>query len=61
MYRYFTGLRLALSTMALASALFAQRDLSTLAGTITDSSGGVVANAKVTTQPKLPPVRCTRF
>jgi hypothetical protein len=27
---------------------FAQRDLSTLAGTITDSSGGVVANAKVT-------------
>ena len=48
MYRYFTGLRLALSTMALASALFAQRDLSTLAGTITDSSGGVVANAKVT-------------
>jgi hypothetical protein len=28
--------------------MFAQRDLSTLAGTITDPSGGVVANAKVT-------------
>jgi hypothetical protein len=28
--------------------VFAQRDLSTLAGTITDTSGGVVVNAKVT-------------
>ncbi|HEY3840145.1 MAG TPA: carboxypeptidase regulatory-like domain-containing protein [Bryobacteraceae bacterium] len=28
--------------------MFAQRDLSTLAGTITDSSGGVVVNAQVT-------------
>src|SRR5215813_12139265 len=31
-----------------ASALFAQRDLATLVGTVTDPSGGVVANAKVT-------------
>ncbi len=49
MYRYVTGLRMALlSWLFFASAMFAQRDLSTLAGTITDSSGGVVANAKVT-------------
>ena len=31
-----------------ASAVFAQRDLATLVGTVTDPSGGVVANAKVT-------------
>src|SRR5438477_4842645 len=30
-----------------ACAAFAQRDLSTLAGTVTDTSGGVVANAAV--------------
>ena len=47
MYRFFVGLRVALC-LTIASAAFAQRDLSTLAGTITDSSGGVVANAKVT-------------
>src|SRR5579872_4087742 len=41
------GLRLTLLTLVGACAAFAQRDLSTLAGTITDSSGGVVANAKV--------------
>jgi hypothetical protein len=28
--------------------MFAQRDLATLVGTVTDPSGGVVANAKVT-------------
>jgi Carboxypeptidase regulatory-like domain len=48
MFRYFTGLRIALLALFCACAVFAQRDLSTLAGTITDTSGGVVANAKVT-------------
>src|SRR3984957_2775166 len=48
MFRYLTGLRIALLALLCACAVFAQRDLSTLAGTITDSSGGVVANAKVT-------------
>jgi hypothetical protein len=42
------GLRVALLTVVGACVAFAQRDLSTLAGTITDASGGVVANAKVT-------------
>ncbi|HLK67717.1 MAG TPA: carboxypeptidase regulatory-like domain-containing protein [Bryobacteraceae bacterium] len=42
------GLRLALLALVAASTVFAQRDLSTLAGTISDSSGGVVVNAKVT-------------
>ena len=48
MYRCFTGLRIALLFVFCVCAVFAQRDLSTLAGTITDPSGGVVANAKVT-------------
>ncbi len=48
MYRHFTGLRIALFASFFLCALFAQRDLATLAGTITDSSGGVVVNAKVT-------------
>ncbi len=48
MYRYFKGLRVALLTLFCACALFAQRDLATLAGTITDPSGGVITNAKVT-------------
>src|SRR5580698_7442614 len=48
MFRYFTGLRIALLALVCACAVFAQRDLATLAGTVTDSSGGVVANAKVT-------------
>ncbi len=47
MYRL-AGLRTALLVLVSASALFAQRDLATLAGTITDPSGGVVPNAKVT-------------
>jgi hypothetical protein len=34
--------------VAAATSMFAQRDLATLAGTVTDSTGGVVANAKVT-------------
>src|SRR5450755_676072 len=48
MYRFPAGLRVALFTLICAGASFAQRDLSTLAGTITDTSGGVVVNAKVT-------------
>ena len=48
MYRFLKPLRLVLLVLAFACAMFAQRDLSTLAGTITDPSGGVVANAKVT-------------
>ena len=48
MERYLTGHRVACLFLLCAGAAFAQRDLATLAGTITDSSGGVVANAKVT-------------
>jgi len=48
MNRFIAGLRIALITLICACALFAQRDLSTLVGTVTDSSGGVIANAKVT-------------
>jgi hypothetical protein len=39
--------RLSLLAVLVLSAAFAQRDLSTLAGTVTDSSGGVVVNASV--------------
>src|SRR5580658_7319202 len=42
------GLRIALFTLVCAGMAFAQRDLATLAGTITDASGGVVTSAKVT-------------
>jgi hypothetical protein len=48
MFRYVTGARVALVALVCASSAFAQRDLSTLAGTITDTTGVVVANAKVT-------------
>jgi len=48
MYLRSAGLRLALFSLFSASAIFAQRDLATLVGTVTDSSGGVVGNAKVT-------------
>ena len=47
MYRFVSGLRIALLALVCACAMFAQRDLSTLAGTVIDSSGGVIANAKV--------------
>jgi hypothetical protein len=48
MLRCFRGLRFALLVSFAACAALAQRDLATLAGTITDSSGSVVPNAKVT-------------
>jgi hypothetical protein len=47
MKRYHFGLRIALLTLICAGALFAQRDLGTLVGTVTDPSGGVVIGAKV--------------
>ncbi|HEX3880748.1 MAG TPA: carboxypeptidase regulatory-like domain-containing protein, partial [Bryobacteraceae bacterium] len=48
MPRCFKGLRLALFALTGACTMFAQRDLATLAGTISDTSNGVVANARVT-------------
>src|SRR4026207_2333157 len=48
MSRLVAGLRTALVATLFASAIFAQRDLATLVGTVTDPSGAVVANAKVT-------------
>jgi hypothetical protein len=48
MQRFSAGLRVGLLCLFAASAVFAQRDLATLVGTVTDPSGGVVANAKVT-------------
>ena len=48
MYRSFVGPRLALLACVFTCAVYAQRDLATLVGTVSDPSGGVVANAKVT-------------
>jgi hypothetical protein len=48
MRRLVEGLRAALIVSLFASAAFAQRDLATLVGTVTDPSGAVVVNAKVT-------------
>src|SRR5438270_11851780 len=48
MHRFLVGLRIALFSVLCASAMFAQRDLATLVGTVTDPSGGVVPNVKVT-------------
>jgi hypothetical protein len=48
MQRLNVGLRVGVLSLFLASAIFAQRDLATLVGNVTDPSGGVVANAKVT-------------
>src|SRR3954471_4176704 len=48
MYRSFVGPRLALLACISTCAVYAQRDLATLVGTVSDPSGGVVANAKVT-------------
>jgi hypothetical protein len=47
MYRSFVGPRIALLVVC-ACAAYAQRDLATLVGTVSDPSGGIVANAKVT-------------
>ena len=47
MRRIVAGLRLSLLTFLCAFAMFAQRDLATITGTVTDSSGAVVAGAKV--------------
>ncbi len=48
MNRFHRGLRIALFALTCASAVFAQRDLSTMVGTVTDPSNAVVAGAKVT-------------
>ncbi len=47
MRRFATGLRYALFTLVCTCALFAQRDLATITGTVTDSSGAIVPSAKV--------------
>src|SRR5262245_43006696 len=46
--RILTGLRFASLVLACVFAAYAQRDLATLVGTVTDPSGGVVAGAKIT-------------
>src|SRR5262245_46369714 len=48
MQRYYAGLRLALLALICVTGAFAQRDLATLVGLVTDPSGGVVVNATVT-------------
>src|SRR3569833_1987778 len=48
MSRFSSGLRVALFALTCASAVFAQRDLATLVGTVSDPSNAVIANAKVT-------------
>ena len=48
MHRFSNGLRIALLALFCASATFAQRDLATLVGTVTDPSNAVVVGAKVT-------------
>lgn len=48
MARRSAALRSALLALFCACAMFAQRDLATLVGTVTDPSGGVIANATVT-------------
>ena len=47
MNRYVAVVRVILLAMVAVSAMFAQRDLGTITGTITDPQGGAVANARV--------------
>ena len=46
MLRY--AIRVALIALICVGAVWAQRDLGTIVGTVTDPQGGVVPNAKVT-------------
>ena len=46
--RLVAATKVSLITLLLSTSLFAQRDLATLVGTITDQSGSAVPNAKVT-------------
>ncbi len=48
MFRHVAGFRIFLLVLATVSCAFAQRDLSTLTGTVTDPTGAAIANAKVT-------------
>src|SRR5215467_415084 len=48
MYRYAAAARLSLLLLVSVCVIWGQRDLATLTGTVTDSSGGVVPAAKVT-------------
>ncbi len=48
MRRFVAPLRYSLLALLCAGAIFAQRDLSTITGTVTDASGAVVPGAKVT-------------
>jgi len=43
-----TLLKLLITLLLLAACVFAQRDLGTIVGTVTDPQGAVIANAKVT-------------
>jgi hypothetical protein len=48
MHRFAAAFRLCVLVFVCACVAFAQRDLATITGTVTDSSGGVVPNARVT-------------
>src|ERR1700730_12482507 len=47
MHRCILRLRVAFLALSCACAVFAQRDLATITGTVTDGTGGVVGGAKV--------------
>ena len=46
--RHVAAIRIGLMAILFTAAAFAQRDLGTIVGTVTDQQGGAVANAKVT-------------